>query len=114
MLANHLRYPNILDLLEVPDKGTGTLAIKAKYRQVVIAAKDRMVCIGDWKLIYQPTTDGPLYELFNLKADPECRRNVAAAHPEIVSELQDYLEKWINGARRERSDTVRLEPLNAY
>jgi arylsulfatase A-like enzyme len=93
MLANHLRYPNILDLLEVPDKGTGTLAIKAKYRQVVIAAKDRMVCIGDWKLIYQPTTDGPLYELFNLKADPECRRNVAAAHPEIVSELQDYLEK---------------------
>jgi arylsulfatase A-like enzyme/glycosyltransferase involved in cell wall biosynthesis len=113
MPDNHLRYPSLPELLEVPDKRTGTLAIKREYESAITTAKDRMICVGTWKLIYQPTTDGPRYELFNLKADPECRRNVAAVHPEIVSELQEYLEKWMNGARRERNDTVRLEPLNA-
>jgi arylsulfatase A-like enzyme len=113
MHAGHLRYPNVLELLEVPDKGTGTLAIKAKYRQAVIVAKDRMVCLGDWKLIYQPTTEGPLFELFNLRTDPECRRNVAAAHPDVVGELQDRLHKWINGNERARYDSVRPELLHA-
>lgn len=113
MPANHLRYPNVLELLEVPDKRTGTLAIKAKYHQVVIAAKDRMVCLGDWKLIYQPTNDGPLIELFNLRADPECRRNVAAAHANIVAELRELLEGWISGTANERPETLKLELLNA-
>lgn len=107
MHADHLRYPNVLELLEVPDKSTGTLAIKAKYRQVVIAAKDRMVCLGDWKLIYQPTADEPLIELFNLKEDPECRRNIAASHPEIVRELLELLCDWI-GDRRRQQPRLRL------
>ena len=98
MLANHLRYPNLLELLEVPDKVTGTLAIKPEYRQIVIAAKDRMVRVGTWKLIYQPTTDGPLYALFDLSADPECSRDVATAHPDIVRELRDRLTQWMGGA----------------
>ena len=113
MSPRHLRYSNVLELLEVPNKGSGTLAIKAKYRDIVIAAKDRMVCLGDWKLIYQPTLDGPLYELFNLKADPECRRNVAAEHPQIVSELRHYLDKWIILTKHELKGSETLEMLNA-
>ena len=97
MPTNHLRYPNLLELLEVPDKPTGTLAIKPEYRQAIITAKDRMICLGSWKLTYQPTTDGPLYALFNLPSDPDCRHDVAAAHPEIVHTLKNYLTKWING-----------------
>lgn len=113
MPTNHLRYPNVLELLEVPDQSTGTLSIKGKYRQVLIAAKDRMVCLGDWKLIYQPTVGEPLYELFNLKLDPECRHNIAGAHPDIVSELRSYLETWISGSRRELTESAKLELLNA-
>lgn len=97
MPTNHLRYPNLLELLEVPDKPTGTLAIKPEYRQAIIAAKDRMICLGSWKLTYQPTTEGPLYALFNLSSDPDCRHDVAAAHPEIVHALKNSLTKWING-----------------
>ena len=97
MPHNHLRYPDLLDILEIPDRRTGTLAIKPEYREVVIRAKDRMVCVGPWKLIYQPTTHGPLYSLFNLTADPECRSDVAATHPYIVSELQGYLLEWMSG-----------------
>lgn len=113
MKPNHLRYPNVLELLEVPDKQTGTLAIKSRYRQVVIAAKDRMVRAGDWKLIYQPTTDGPLYELFDLKSDPECRRDLAATHPRIVSELRGCLESWMNGRQVLPSEPTDLEALGA-
>jgi arylsulfatase A-like enzyme/GT2 family glycosyltransferase len=97
MPANHLRYPGLLDLLEVPDKLSGTLAIKLEYREAIIAAKDRMVRQGPWKLTYQPTSDGPLYALFDLASDPECRHDVAEAHPDIVRELQSRLSDWISG-----------------
>ncbi len=97
MPTNHLRYPNLLELLEVPDNLTGTLAIKPEYRQAIITAKDRMICLGSWKLTYQPTTAGPLYALFNVASDPDCRHDVAAAHPEIAQTLKNYLMKWING-----------------
>jgi arylsulfatase A-like enzyme len=108
--ANHLRYPDLLDLLEVPDKRTGTLAIKPAYQTAIIAAKDRMVRVGEWKLTYQPTSDGPLYALFNVSTDPECRRDMAAEHPEVLRELQNRLAEWMSGQRathlQRASDTV--------
>jgi hypothetical protein len=97
--ANHLRYPDLLDLLEVPDKITGTLAIKPVYKAAIIAAKDRMVRIGEWKLTYQPTSNGPLYALFNVSADPECRHDMAAEHPEVLQELQNRLAEWMRGQK---------------
>ena len=97
MPANHLRYPNVLELLEVPDKRSGTLAIKQQYRQAIIAAKDRMVRVGSWKLIYQPTTSGPLYALFDITNDPECRHDLAPVHPDVVRMLQSRLTEWMGG-----------------
>lgn len=87
MPADHLRYPNLLELLEIPDPRTGTLAIKRQYRQVVVDAKDRMVRVGSWKLVCQPTINGPRYNLYNLVADPGCKIDVAAAHPGTVQGL---------------------------
>ena len=84
--------------MEVPDKLSGTLAIKPQYREAIVAAKDRMVRLGSWKLIYQPTTNGPLYALFDLAADPECRTDIAKAHPDIVRKLQRHLTEWMRGA----------------
>ena len=98
MPADHLRYPDLLELLEVPDKLSGTLAIKPEYRKAVIAAKDRMVRLGSWKLTYQPTDNGPLYALYDLSGDPECRKDVATAHSDIVRELQNRLTQWMSDA----------------
>lgn len=97
MPSEHLRYPNLLDLLEVPDRDTGTLAIKPEYQQIIVAAKDRMIRVGRWKLIYQPTCNGPLTALFDVVADPQCRRDLAAAHADVVDDLLRRLNEWMSG-----------------
>ena len=74
-----MRYPHLPELLEVPDKRIGMISLKRKYVDIIIAAKDRMVRVGDWKLTYQPLTDGAMYRLFNIREDPGCLRNVAGS-----------------------------------
>ncbi len=100
MPASHLRYPELLDLLEVPDKRAGTLAIKQEYRRVVVDAKDRMIRCGRWKLTYQPTDRGAIYALYDMATDPECKHDVSAAHRAIVEELRGRLCAWIGTAER--------------
>lgn len=95
MPAGHLRYPNLLELLDIPDRRTGTLAVKAIYRDRVVAAKDRMVRRGRWKLTYHPLEDGALYRLFDLENDPDCRCDVAENHPAVVAELKELLGNWL-------------------
>lgn len=91
----HLRYPDLPELLEVPDKRLGMISLKPQYQDVVIMAKDRMVRLGDWKLTYQPLAGGPLYRLFNIKHDPGCRNDVLAAHPDVANRLRALLEAWM-------------------
>ena len=91
----HLRYPDLPDLLEVPDKRLGMMSLKPEFLDIVIAAKDRMVRLGDWKLTYQPLSDGPLYRLFNVREDAACRCNVLDQHPEIVERLKALLIGWL-------------------
>ena len=95
MPPDHLRYPNLLDLLEVPNKQTGTLAIKRQYRDIVVKAKDRMIRSGRWKLVYQPLQQGPVYQLFDMDNDAGCKTNVIAQHPEVAAKLQDELLAWM-------------------
>lgn len=45
---------------------------------------------GDWKLVRMATFPGKT-ELYNLARDPEEKDNVAALHPEIVSDLNARL-----------------------
>lgn len=93
MRPEHLRYPELLEMLEVPDKSSGTLAIKPDYEPRIIAAKDRMLRRGHWKLVYQPLENGSQISLYDLQADPGCRHDVAAAHPEIRSDLWTRLQR---------------------
>jgi arylsulfatase A-like enzyme len=100
--AAHLRYPNLLEMLDIPDHRTGTLAIKRAYRDRIIEARDRMVRSGRWKLTYHPLEEGALFQLFDLEADPGCRRNVSAEHPDVVAQLQHLLVDWMRGDRERR------------
>jgi arylsulfatase A-like enzyme len=95
MRPDHLRYPGLLDLLDVPDERSGTLAIKEEYRAAIVAAKDRMVRRGRWKLVAQPTTHGLAWSLFDVEVDPACRHDVASRHPEVVEELKQFLLDWM-------------------
>ena len=93
---NHLRYPHLPELLEIPDKRLGMIALKPKYLDIVIAAKDRMVRLGKWKLTYQPLTDGAAYRLFNIEVDPGCQNNIIDRHPQIAEELRAMLDQWMD------------------
>ncbi|NWG74284.1 MAG: sulfatase, partial [Rubrivivax sp.] len=102
--AAHLRYPQLPELLEIPDKASGMISLKPKYLEIVVAAKDRMVRVGEWKLSYQPLVDGALYKLFNIVDDPGCQRDVLAQHPEIGARLRRFLEGWM------RAETLLATP----
>ncbi|BBA32414.1 arylsulfatase [Methylocaldum marinum] len=114
MPDNHLAYPNLMELLEVPDKSTGTLGIRSEYRRIIIRAKDRMIRDGRWKLTFRPLDTGPLYELYDMETDPECRRNVLALYPDIASRLKSRMEDWLNADRQMNGQKAATMALEAY
>ncbi|MGE3774690.1 MAG: sulfatase, partial [Gammaproteobacteria bacterium] len=95
MPADHLRYPGIVELLDIPNPISGTLAIKPVHRPAIIAAKDRFVARGAWKLVYQPLQDGYQLSLFDTAADPACTQDLAARRPDIRDELWRELQRFL-------------------
>jgi arylsulfatase A-like enzyme/glycosyltransferase involved in cell wall biosynthesis len=92
----HLRYPDLLGLMEVPDRTSGTLAIKNEYCKAILAAKDRMIRQGRWKLVYQPLESGYVLRLFDLETDSACKQDVSAQHPEVKVELWERLQRFVS------------------
>lgn len=96
MPEEHLRYPNLLELIDVPDRGKGTLAIKEKYNADILNAKDRMLRSGRWKLVYQPLSDGPGLRLYDLETDAACRCDLAVVYPDVRERLWLILKMMID------------------
>ena len=90
---DHLTYPDLPDLLEIPDKRNGTMAIKAEYRNLILSAKDRMVRTDRWKLVHLPMQGGVSRKLFDLHIDPTCLNDVSALYPEVMANMSTLLEK---------------------
>lgn len=71
--------------------------IRIKFKTALIAAKDRVVQRGRWKLVYRPTVDGQLLQLYDRSVDPMNRHDLASEHPEVLqvlsAELQVFLER---------------------
>ncbi|ROR29628.1 sulfatase family protein [Inmirania thermothiophila] len=93
MAEDHLRVPPLLELLEIPDHGTGTIALSAEGRRRIEAARDRAVRYGRWKLVRIPTKAGPRYALYDL-AEPQAG-DVTAHHPALAACLRRALEAWV-------------------
>ncbi len=106
---NHLRYPDLIELLEIPDKHMGTLAIKPEYENIVVQAKDRMIRTKQWKLVYQAMHEENLYSLFDIINDPECHQDVALQHPEIFLALKKRLLCWMEPTNQEISEACHFE-----
>ncbi|HEY9151176.1 MAG: sulfatase-like hydrolase/transferase [Gammaproteobacteria bacterium] len=102
MPRDHLRYPNLLQLLDIPDHGSGTFAIRKDYQDLIIEAKDRMIRLDRWKLTYQPTRTAALYSLYDLESDPGCRHDVIDQHPKIAQELKELLVEWLCQDKKRR------------
>ncbi|ATE60926.1 sulfatase-like hydrolase/transferase [Thauera sinica] len=95
MDPTHLRYPNLLEMLEVPDKDSGTLAIKTDFQHAIVEAKDRMLREGRWKLVYQPLTGGYRLCLYDVANDPGCHEDVsginAVEQEQLWLQMQPFL-----------------------
>jgi arylsulfatase A-like enzyme/glycosyltransferase involved in cell wall biosynthesis len=102
----HLRYPDLLELMEVPDRTNGTLAIKPEYCKAILAAKDRMIRRGHWKLVYQPLEFGHTLRLFDLQTDPACRHDTSEQHPEVKAALWESLRAYIHASGTTSDDAV--------
>lgn len=59
------------------------------------AGRWSMARTGDYKLIRIPHPAGPVYELYDLRADPGEKRDIAAEAPEIVRLLAEALGEWM-------------------
>lgn len=92
---DHIIYPDLPDLLEIPDKGDGTMTIKSEYANMIVGAKDRMVRTDRWKLVYLPMRDGVSRRLFDLDNDPTCQHDVSALHPEVMEQMRALLDRWL-------------------
>jgi arylsulfatase A-like enzyme len=74
------------------EAGSSFMGVDPERHLQGVAGKHRMIRTADWKLIFIPREDGGEYRLFNLKANPDERRNVSGEYPDKVAELRGYLE----------------------
>jgi arylsulfatase A-like enzyme len=95
MHPDHVHYPEFLDLIDIPNKLSGTLCIKQEYSNLITRAKDRSIRAGQWKLVYIPTTQGIIYELFNTHSDPDCKKECSSTNPAVLTDLKEKLDAWI-------------------
>jgi arylsulfatase A-like enzyme len=131
--AHHVDYlPTILDFLGVPspEKVEGLSLMKAVRgeaqpapramislarpepgrvdlpRPVVKKGLIKSVRLPPHKLIIYPAKDGPVFELFDLAADPREKKNLAKEKPELVQELQKKIDLSLLGSteKQELSD----------
>lgn len=98
--SDHLKYPSLLKILEIPNKQTGTMSVKPKYRDIVIRARDRMIRTDDWKLVYLPMKEGAIYWLYDLRNDPENADDVSAQYPEVFARMKERLVQWMKQDRK--------------
>ncbi len=64
----------------------------------LLATKCFAVREGPWKLILVPGESGPILRLFDLSKDPQCRRDVAAEHADVLARLRARLPEERGGA----------------
>lgn len=94
--VEHIRYPELLEVLDIPCTRSGTLALRPEYIPAVEAGRDRMLEMGEWRLLRIAMEGGPKYELYHLPSDPGCTTDVSDAHPELLTMLVNRLNCMAN------------------
>jgi arylsulfatase A-like enzyme len=93
--GERIPYPRVTMASDLDKEHGYDIVLKPGLRDLVNVAKHRAIRTRDYKLIYIPLREGVRYQLFDLRADPEERTDVAAQHPEVVRELRENLLAWM-------------------
>jgi len=92
----HRRYPfKRLSAKYAIDEQTGRVNIKESFMPHLIAAKDRVMQVGRWKLIWHAMAEGHKVELFDRDQDPTNTRPVTEQHPEVVADLMKRMAPYL-------------------
>ncbi len=94
-----LPYPDVTKILAPDGFVNHEIVMQPQWARLTNLAKHRAWIEGPWKLIRIPLLDGVTYELYHLLDDPTCRRNLAAARPDVVAALAPRFAPYLEGAR---------------
>jgi arylsulfatase A-like enzyme len=95
-VRGHRRYPyrNVSERFAI-EPGTGRVFLREEFLPQLIAAKDRAVVLGRWKLVWHALEVGTRIELFDVDADPHNRVDLSEAHPDEVLRLGRVLAPYL-------------------
>ncbi len=91
MKDRRIAYPDITTMGEIDYKKGTSITLKSQYKDITNIAKHRMVFDGRFKLLYMPTPEGILWELYDLDEDPNEQRNLIDELPLVANPLKDAL-----------------------
>lgn len=77
------------------DPDTHEIYFNESFDDDFLVAKHRAVLHDGYKLLYIPTRQGVLWELYDVRNDPEETRNVIAEQPEVAGSLRAMLKDWM-------------------
>lgn len=86
-----LDYPGISGLLSFDQGYSGEIVLNPIYEKIVVAAKHRMLIVGDAKIIYMPTPRGIEYELYDRRLDPANLHDLAGTDPVRLNDMRERL-----------------------
>jgi arylsulfatase len=70
---------------------------------------------GDHLLVSPGKNDSPKWELYDLKADPGEKNNIASAHPRIVGKLSAHYDQWWDSVQKDLvNEHAELAPANPF
>ncbi len=110
-VKGHRRYPfRTVSERYSADPETGRVHIRPKFKPQLIAAKDRAVVVGPWKLVWLATTDGGRVELFNRGLDPLNLRDLSDKFPDRVADLAAVMRPYLEADGIDTSALPELSP----
>ncbi len=97
--VNHLFYPDIDLLLDVPDHQSGRIVLADHCLQKIVAAKDRAVIQYPWILVAKPFEDGLHWFLYNLQSDPLMKADCLTDFCETANQLKSIYTSHFEGEK---------------
>lgn len=73
----------------------GAVHVREDFMDSIVSGKDRVVQRGKWKLVWRPTKEGGVVELYDRHEDPHNRVNLAQDNPLVVAELGMYMSQFL-------------------
>jgi arylsulfatase A-like enzyme len=102
--SQRIPYPNILELHKVvPEENYEIMITDKHYRETIAFSKHRSLQSSQYKLIYIPTREGVVYELYDRVRDPENQTNIFSS-----SQIGNRMRKEIQELILNRSASKRV------